>query len=109
MLVLCLGGPLALGACTTARERAEEAQQRQVQQARQICQQLGYTAGTTEFAQCSQSEFDRLAAAAPPPPAPVAAAPAPAAPAASNPPSEGWFENWIHKPPVCSHANCMGW
>jgi hypothetical protein len=91
VLLLCIGAALAPGACAdTATGNLPAPQDARVQTARQLCTDLGYKAGTTEFAQCAQAEYDRL---------PIAASPQPAQ-------ADGWFERWIRKPPVCAQRAC---
>jgi hypothetical protein len=88
VLLLCVGGSLALGACADTRAGDPPMQRdASVEAARQLCTDLGYKSGTTEFAQCAQAEYDRLVTAA-----------------SSQP--NGWFENWLRKPAVCSQTAC---
>jgi hypothetical protein len=86
---LCVAGALLLGACAGKRVQPDQTQQRGQQQAleraRNLCRDFGYTPGTTEFARCAQSEYDRESQAVPPqaalPPRVVVAPPVvPAAP-----------------------------
>lgn len=94
LFFLCVGGSLLLGACADTNAADQQTpQQARVQTARQLCADLGYHAGTPEFAQCAQAEYDRL---------PVAAAPQPAQ-------ADDWFETWIHKPATCSQRACTAY
>ena len=104
LFFVCLGAMFALGACAGTQEQTA---QTQVQKARQLCLDLGYKAGTTEFARCAQSEYDRMASAAPAPTSTASNAPASTAPA--QPQSDDWFERWVHKPPVCDQRACSAW
>ncbi len=93
MLVLGVGGALALGGCaSTVASDPQGDQQTRVQTARQLCTDLGYAAGTKEFAQCAQAEYDRAATAA----------------AAQSTQVEDGLVNWLRKPAVCSQRACSG-
>ncbi len=61
-VALCLAGALLLPGCGGKRVQADQSQQQQQQaleRARNLCRAFGYTPGTTEFARCAQSEYDR--------------------------------------------------
>jgi len=101
---LVLGALLALGGCGMFGKTSEQAHQQAVDNARKLCADFGYKAGSTEFAQCVQAEYDRgshPAEARATQPAPAQAAPAQSQ-ADSTP---DWLERWIHKPPC---PNCAG-
>lgn len=100
---LVLGAFLALGGCGMFGQSSEQARQQAVTNARKLCVDFGYKAGTTEFAQCVQAEYDRgshPAEARAAQPASAQAAPAPSE--ADTTPN--WLERWIHKPPCSSCA-----
>jgi hypothetical protein len=131
--VACMVGALLLGGCAGKHVQADPSQQQQAQQqaldrARGLCRDFGYAPGTTEFARCAQSEYDRAwqavpsQAAAPPqvvvptpvvtpqaaqPPAPPSPQPQPAPQAQSD--SDDWLINWLKRPAVCRTAACTAW
>ncbi len=94
---------LTLDACARSRS-ADDGLQRQIETARRICRDLGFAPGSTEFAQCAQTEFDRLPQTTQARPASPAAPPPP--PAATS--EEEDFGRWISRRPVCNTANCYG-
>lgn len=60
-VALWLAGALLLAGCGGKRVQADQSQQQQqaLERARDLCRAFGYTPGTTEFARCAQSEYDR--------------------------------------------------
>ncbi len=131
--VACIAAVLLLGGCAGRHAQSDASQTQQAQQqgldrARGLCRDFGYAPGTTEFARCAQSEYDRAwqgvpsQAAAPPqvvvptpvvtpqvaqPPVPQAAPPQPAPQAGND--SDDWLINWMRGPPVCRTAACTAW
>ncbi len=105
---LVLGAFLALGGCGMFGQSSEQARQQAVTNARKLCVDFGYKAGTTEFAQCVQAEYDRgshpaEARAAQPSSTPPATAQAQPAQSKADA-TDDWLERWIHKPPCSSCA-----
>src|SRR5579883_2851142 len=98
---LVVGAVLGLGGCGGMfGPSSEQARQQAVENARKLCADFGYKAGTTEFAQCVQAEYDRGPRAAE---AQAARSSSTQPQAVQNQPAQSkadaaddWLERWIH-------------